>query len=194
LTFIFAFSLPVATNAYQQLPPLKPLEDYAKTLTSQPPFYGYDLFNTKKKLYPIVATGHVTGASIDDLFDIVNNFDSPYWTGRLPPVEPNYPPQNPKGVPIVRHISDSYEYVEMKRYSDPENHSLIYTMEWSDGFPIGPFICHVTMVDEPENNRVKVTWMGHTQNTFPFFIIKRLQGKVWAEQIEDLQTYVSSMK
>ena len=193
LTCIFALSFAVATNAFSQLPPLQSLEAYAKTWRPQPPFYGYDLFDFDKKLYPIVGTGYVTGKSIDELFEIVNDFDGPFWTERFPYLEPSFPPGNAKSVPCARRFTGTYEYVEMKRYSDAENHSLIYTMEWSDGAIISPFICHVTMIDEPENNRVKVSWSGYTQNIVPFFIMKKLQGKTWGSQITDLQKFVDSM-
>ena len=193
---IFILSQAITTNG-SGLPPQKPLEEYEKTLTMQPPFFGYENFNTDKTLNQLEVSGYVTGASIDDLFALVNDFteDSVYWKkAGLAYNVPSYRSGNPNGVGTVRDFyyvskGEDAQYVEMLQYCDPENHALIYTMKAAKTKFLNGLMMYVTMVDEPENNRVKVTWMAFVQSPLPFFAIKGRQAAAYANNIEVLQTF-----
>mmetsp|Transcript_2902 Transcript_2902/g.6731 ORF Transcript_2902/g.6731 Transcript_2902/m.6731 type:complete len:205 (-) Transcript_2902:235-849(-) len=194
LTGVFTLSLAIATNAFG-LPPQKPLVEYSKTCTMLPPFFGYETtVNTDKLVNQLEVSGYVTGAPIDELFALVNDFteDSVFWKKTLK-FDEVYRSGNPNGVGTVRDFSyitnPDAQYVEMMQYSDPENHALVYTMQAARDKRLNSLAAFVTMVDEPENNRVKVTWRALLQTPVPFLLLKNRQTAAYAKNIEVLQTF-----
>ena len=185
--------------ALQALPAQKPLNEYA-TPTRIPPYFGYDVIDTEKKENQIEVTGYVIGATIDDLFKLASDFTekSAFW-GKLfvEFKQPSYRAQGPNGVGDVRDFvwSGGRQYVEQLSYSDPEAHVFVYTLHASSSFSVKPLnsvITYCSFVDEPENNRVKVTWRALIQTAsalIPSSIVKNAQKKAYSSIITEMQSF-----
>lgn len=56
--------------------------------------------------------------------------------------------------------------MEMVSYSDPEAHAVAYTLHASSSLLLNSVITYVNFVDEPDKNRVKVTWRALPRQQF----------------------------
>ena len=180
----------------QALPPQKSLDEYAPT-TKIPPYFGYDLINTDVSERQVEVTGYVVGAPIDDLFKLASDFTekAPFGLKLFSRFnQPSYRSGDPNGVGDVRDFvwTGGNQYVEQLSFSDPNAHTFVYTLHASSTVQVlDSVITYVSFVNEPDQNRVKVTWRSLIQPTFPipFFVVKKAQFKAYTENIVALQTF-----
>lgn len=181
-----------SSSQLQALPPQKPLNEYPPP-TNEAPHYGYSNFNPRRSIKTNEVSGYVEGAPIDELFKLASDFtkDSAFWKKTLDFTE-TYSSGAPNDVGSIRdfiYIGKTAQYVEMLSHCDPEAYTFTYASLASNQFVLNALLTTVSMVDDPENNRVKVTWAREIQTAIPFFLVRGRQKKADELNIEILQSF-----
>lgn len=187
------------------IPPSIPLDECG-TPTKEVPFFNYGLVSTESQFKQVEVTRYIEGAPIDELFELASDFteNSAFWGNLFSEFEqPSYKPGDPNGVGDVREFlwaaeegKEGRHYIEQLSQCDPEAHTFVYTLHGSRD--VGQFfnslLTYCSFVDEPDKNRVKVTWHTLIELTFLGQLaypikIKAGQEKAYASVIESMQSF-----
>jgi len=185
--------------------------DKCGTPTTEVPFFNYGLVNTDSKFKQVEITRYIEGAPIDELFELASDFteNSAFWGNLFSEFEkPSYKPGAPNGVGDVREFiwavgegKKGRHYVEQLSQCDPEAHTFVYTLHASRDANLffKSLLTYCSFVDEPDKNRVKVTWHALIEVTlvgqllYPF-AIKKSQEKAYTSVIESMQDFFPTKK
>jgi len=194
-----------SSTGLRALPASKPL-DKCGTPTKELPFFNYGLVNTKSKFKQVKVTRYIEGAPIDELFELASDFteNSAFWGNLFSEfTQPSYNPGAPNGVGVVREFvwatsegSPGTQYIEQLSQCDPEAHTFVYTLHAFKGTArifFNGILTYCSFVDEPDKNRVKVTWHTFIDLTsagkLAYPIVKKSQEKAHTTNIESMQSF-----